>query len=180
MKWHLHVTVQPHWSWTLSDVASALQRDVERHGIKPVVITNHFRDSTRLPYRELIPTKHAEGDEADASRQIFHMGVLLNNAGWRVKRLKIEGSPLDTSVARRALYFETHLKNPLTILPAPMSTNANGDKFYTVRRKYATDLDDEIMSWHDSGIAESCYSRPIVEAAILDTNPAMDADWINQ
>ncbi len=36
MRWHLHVTVKPHWSWTLSDVASALRRDIERHGMHPV------------------------------------------------------------------------------------------------------------------------------------------------
>lgn len=175
MKWHLHITVKPHWSWVLTDVASALQRDVERHGVHPVVITNHFHDSTRPPYRELIPSMHLDAPtESDASREIFKLGVLLNNAGWRVKRLKIEGNPEHDAVRHRALYFETHLKNP-PFLPAPRSTNARGDVFYTIRRQYMSDIHDFIEQ------AIPAYTDDYhVEAAVLDTNPAMDNDWINQ
>lgn len=181
MNWHLHVTVQPHWSWTLSDVASALARDVERHGVKPVVITNHFRDPLRQPYKELIPTQHFEGDEATATRRIFNLGVLLNNAGWRVRRLKIEGDPRDPDVARRAIYFETHLKNPQHVGPlaAPRSTNARGDTFFTIRRSLACHIYEEIERWNDV-YRYGLDPRPHVEAAVLDTNPALDADWINE
>jgi len=175
MRWHLHVTVQPHWSWTLTDVASALARDVERHDVHPVVITNHFRDPARPPYREMIPTAHHEGDEASAARRIFSLGVLLNNAGWRVKRLKIEGDPTNEDVARRALYFETHIKCQQA--PAPLSTNARGDRIFTVRRQYITDVDDEIAHWRDMCVVDP-FIQYKVEAAVLDTNPGMDEEWL--
>ncbi len=175
MKWHLHVTVQPHWSWTLSDVTSALKRDIERHEMKPLVITNHFRDPARPSYKELIPSKVVEADdEATASRMIFHMGVLLNNAGWRVKRLKIEGDARSPSVQRRAMYFECHLKNPQIPLEAPKSTSAKDNVFYTVRRDTLLDVQLAIAFWSDVD------TYPEIEAAVLDTNPALDADWINQ
>lgn len=178
--WHLHVTVKPHWSWSLTDVASALQRDIERHDIKPVVITNHFHDGSRSSYRELIPTKHVKGTEADASREIFRMGILLNNAGWRVKRLKIEGRASQVTIGR-ALYCEVHIKN--SILPssaAPCSTNVKGDHIHTIRRATAEDVEMELYHWRDTynGVFADIPIR--IEAAVLDTNPDMDKEWINQ
>lgn len=169
--WHLHVTVRPHWSWTLTDVASALRRDIERHGIRPVVVTNHFRDG-RPSYKELIPTLHVEGDEAHASREIFRMGVLLNNAGWRVKRLKIEGDARMIPYGR-ALYYEAHIKSYVP-MKLPFSTNAKGESIYTARHADLLDLHmmlDELLQPTD-------LRR--IEATVLDTNPAMDHDWINQ
>ncbi len=182
--WHLHVTVQPHWSWSLKDVSSALQRDIDRHGIRPLVVTNHFRDG-RQSYRELIPTKHVRGTEAEASREIFKMGILLNNAGWRVKRLKIEGDPSHIREGR-ALYYETHFKIPVGENHAtymgrvlPMSTNVKNDIICTLRRnvlldvQLATDQFFEYRNMRDT-------VKPRIEAAVLDTAPELDHDWINQ
>jgi len=183
--WHLHITVQPHWSWNVKDVASALQREIERFGAKPVVITNVFRDERRN-YKELIPTKHVRGTEAEASREIFQMGVLLNNAGWRVRRLKIEGDPAHIKEGR-ALYYESHLKNPaLGVraslgLRAPTSTNAKGDHIVTVRRPTYESVVETMVGWRDAGLVDADTVRDArIEAAVLDTNPALDADWINE
>ncbi len=167
--WHLHVTVQPHWSWSLKDVSSALQRDIDRHGIRPIVVTNVFHADPARNYKELIPTKNFKGTEAEASREIFKMGILLNNAGWRVKRLKIEGNP---SIIRegRALYYETHLKD-VAHDKFPISTNAKGQRIATYRRATL----DEVRLVADG------YPPPTrIEAAVLDTAPELDHDWINQ
>jgi hypothetical protein len=176
--WHLHVTVLPHWSWSLSDVASALRRDVERHGVRPIVVTNHFRDPARSPYKELIPTKHFRGSEADASREIFRMGVLLNNAGWRVKRLKIEGDARSMRIPEgRALYYEAHVKNPSVDLGFPRSTNAKGDVIQTIRKHVMRDVRDSALNaYADRGVCPLLR----IEAAVLDTNPQLDEEWINE
>lgn len=179
--WHLHVTVQPHWSWSLTDVASALQRDIERHDIKPVVVTNHFHNTPERSYRELIPTKNFKGTEAGASREIFRMGILLNNAGWRVKRLKIEGNPANIREGR-ALYYECHLKNTgLSPLAAPCSTNVKGDHIHTVRRETILDVEDVVYRLLiDMGHPHLPLPPLRIEAAVLDTNPDLDKEWINQ
>lgn len=157
-RWHLHVTVRPHWSWSLRDVAGALEREIERHDIKPVVVTNHLRDGRS--YRELIPTKHFEGSEADASRELFMMGMLLNNAGWRVRRLKIEG---DARIVPngRALYYEAHVKSPRVDVPLPRSTNARGENIYTVRRdRRLRVVTDVCNAFVDVLPRNRCASRP--------------------
>jgi hypothetical protein len=179
--WHLHITVKPHWNWTFVDVTEALKRDVERHSVKPLVITNHFHDGVRESYKELIPSKTVEGDEASASREIFRLGVLLNNAGWRIQRLKIEGDPREeSSVASRALYFETHLKNaPLPLRAAPISTTAKGNTFHTVRAPRLTDILTRLWSWEDEWPHMKGFKCEM-EACVLDTNPQLDDEWMNQ
>lgn len=171
--WHLHVTVRPHWSWTLKDVASALQRDVERHGVRPIVVTNHFRTPGRPPYKELIPTKHFRGTETDASREIFKIGVLLNNSGWRVRRLKIEGDAR-TVPHGRALYYEAHVRDRAASGHLPWSVNAKGEVIYTARRTYLFDLNNLL----DRTIPITAARR--IEAAVLDTRPELDEEWINE
>jgi hypothetical protein len=179
MKWHLHITVKPHWNWTFVDVHEALKRDVERHGVKPLVITNHPRGGLQ-PYKELIPSKEVEGDEASASREIFRLGVLLNNAGWRITRLKIEGDPREGSVRNRALYFETHLKNaPLPLKLAPISTTAKGNTFHTLRAPRYTDIYLQMIRWQDEWPYMKDFKYEI-EACVLDTNPDLDKEWISQ
>lgn len=177
--WHLHVTVLPHWSWTLTDVASALRRDVERHGVRPIVITNHFRNANRAPYKELIPTKHFRGSEADASREIFRMGVLLNNAGWRVKRLKIEGDPSKIREGR-PLYYEAHVKVPggAPLPDLPYSTNAKGEHICTARFTNYTETWNRVVFAHMHMKLDTLPIR--IEAAVLDTNPQLDEEWINE
>lgn len=172
--WHLHVTVKPPKEWRLVDVQRALEQDITRIGMKPIVVTNHFRDG-RAPYKELIPTKHVRGSEADAAREIFHMGVQLNNSGWRVKRLKIEGDASKASVANRAIYYETHLKSltpdsPLVVKERlPLSTNAKGDRIYTMRRYVLAQIQIALLGMD--------YRT---EAAVLDTAPELDSEWMNQ
>ncbi len=174
--WHLHVTVEPHENWGHADVAEALRRDVERHGVRPLVITNWLCRGERS-YRELIPTKHHEGDEASASREIFHLGVMLNNAGWRVRRLKIEGEPTPDN-ARRAIYFETHLRDaPLPKTAAPYSTSLKHG-YHTIRRSTYEAVRDCAM---DLMITAGRMSLPLeIEAVVMDTAPEMDDEWINQ
>lgn len=183
MKWHLHVTVQPHWSWTLSDVASALRRDIERHEMRPLVITNHFPHAPERSYRELIPSKEIEApDESDASRMIFHMGVLLNNAGWRVRRLKIEGDARHEPVRQRAMYYECHVR----ILPehVPLAREMGLAISTTERSTFATSRHDVYglveQRVRDLRCAMTDPPRTEIEAAVLDTNPALDSDWITQ
>jgi hypothetical protein len=180
MNWHLHVTVEPHPSWSYVDVVDALRRDVERHQIRPLVIRNHFRDN-RPSYRELIPTKHHDGDEASASREIFHMGVLLNNAGWRVRRLKVEGNPGEGSNERRALYHECHVKVPIgTNTRLPISTTAK-NTFATIRRHAIDDVYCEVTDLaHDVYAATQQPVKIEIEAIVLDTAPEMDEEWISQ
>ena len=180
MRWHLHVTVTPHKSWSSVDVTRALEVDIRRHGIKPLVITNHLWSpppGCADSYRELIPTKEIDTeDEAEAAREIFKMGVLMNNSGWRVQRLKIEGDPRDARVAARALYFETHLKNaPLPLRCAPLSTTAK-NTFHTLRRRTR----DELLLAVNNITAMYGPIPFEVEAAVLDTNPALDDAWLNQ
>lgn len=171
--WHLHVTVQPHWTWTLRDVTDALRRDIERHDIKPVVITNHFRDPARKPYRELIPTRHFQGSETDASREIFRMGVLLNNAGWRVRRLKIEGDPRVVTPGR-ALYYECHLRNlPSLDISLPRSTTPRST-FHTARRQSMISLREFVLP----NIPSEIHDDVRYEVCVHDTAPELDADWI--
>lgn len=179
MHFHLHITVQPHWSWTHADLADALTQDVARHGVKPLVITNHFRDG-RKPYKELIPSKVYEADsESDASREIFRLGVLLNNSGWRVKRLKIEGDPRHPAIAARALYYETHLKNVLATPDLPRSSTAKGNVFHTVRWS-TRQMQDVGLPSVLRDVLPCLRGPPEIEAAVLDTNPQLDHDWINQ
>jgi hypothetical protein len=171
--WHLHVTVKPHWTWTLRDVTEALRRDIERYDIKPVVITNHFRDPARKPYRELIPTKHFQGSETEAHREIFHMGVLLNNAGWRVKRLKIEGDPRVVTPGR-AIYYECHLRNVQWIDHLlPKSTTARST-FHTGRRQSTIALRELVLPLLPRELHDDIH----YEACVYDTAPELDADWI--
>lgn len=170
--WHLHVTVTPPPTWSFADVQTALMIDLTRANMRPVVVTNHYRDPARPPYKELIPTKHHKGTEASATRELFQMGVLLNNAGWRVRRLKIEGDPR-TVRPGRALYYETHIKPSIpTRLDLPLSVNVRGERIYTLRRG-TIGLVNSVML----GIGITC---PRVEAAILDTAPEMDDAWINE
>lgn len=170
--WHLHVTVQPHWSWTLTDVASALQRDIERHGVKPVVVTNHFRDGRS--YKELIPTKHVVGTESEAARTLFNLGILLNNAGWRVRRLKIEGDARRVPPGR-ALYYEAHVKASRITHVLPRSTNAKGEDIFTVRDVDLMTVRQTLNGWWPDGAISHR-----IEAAVLDTRPEMDEEWINE
>lgn len=177
MHFHLHITVAPHRSWTHADLAEALACDVARYNFRPLVITNHFRDGRR-PYKELIPTRVVDvACESDASREIFKMGTLLNNSGWRVKRLKIEGDPRHPAIANRAIYFETHLKNwsletvdHPSIGPLPRSTTAKGNVFHTMRRANYAHIQTALLGLPDYEL----------EAAVLDTAPQLDHEWINQ
>jgi hypothetical protein len=177
--WHLHLTVVPHWSWNLRDVSSALKREIERYQVRPVVVTNVFHDDPSRNYKELIPTKHFRGTEAEASREIFQLGLLLNNAGWRVRRMKIEGDPSRLPVGR-ALYHEVHLKNPSLGIVMPTSINAAGDRIITIRRPTADDIHNFISDMVDRMLLYGHPLPPRIEATVLDTNPELDHDWINQ
>lgn len=178
MNWHLHVTVSPHKNWTHANVVEALSCDLVRLHARPLVITNHFHIDPTRNYKELIPTKHFEGDEAAASREIFHMGVVLNNSGWRVRRLKIEGDARDANNHRRAIYFETHIKNASILLPFPCSSSLKGNVFHTVRCGTTSAIRDRVLNAY----ADTSDVCPLLEmeAAVLDTAPELDHDWINQ
>lgn len=177
--WHLHVTVKPPHQWSFTDITRALECDMVRMGARPVVVTNHFAPRhNRPPYKELIPTKHFKGSESNASREIFKMGVLLNNSGWRVKRLKIEGDARSMRIPEgRALYYETHIKGA-PIDGAPRSTNAKGQAILTVRRGTLRDVRDACLNL----FADTGHECPVlrIEAIVLDTAPELDHDWINQ
>lgn len=177
-RWHLHVTVRPQRSWSHADVVAALTQDIERYGIKPVVVTNHMRDGTS--YRELIPTKHWVGDEASASRELFRMGVLLNNSGWRVRRLKIEGDATRV-LAGRALYYEAHVKDPpCPDDRVPRSTNSRGQSIYTVRHPAMGAVYEGALRLYGLDPYDD-HAPPIkIEAAVLDTRPELDDEWMGQ
>lgn len=193
MNWHLHVTVSPNRNWHIADISSALAVDIRTHNIKPVVLTNVF-DDHRRNYKELIPTKHFSGSEAEATRELFHMGVLLNNSGWRVRRLKIEGDPShrlqQTSVEggalvrQRAIYYECHVKiSPGLVLVArnlhmAISTTAK-NTFATVRHPtmgYVYSKASELIAtaFQYDGLVRHME----IEAAVLDTAPELDDDWL--
>ncbi len=183
--WHLHVTVAPHKSWNRVDFTRALVHDAQKHSFRPVVVTNvipaqpaHGRPERF--YRELIPTRHVRGTEAEATREIFQMGVLLNNAGWRVRRLKIEGSASRVP-AGRALYYETHLKN-LNPLPkfVPMSTNQRGDMIHTLRKHTMDDMEIALDSVFVDFIGNLDQRPTKIEACVLDTAPELDDEWMGR
>lgn len=195
-QWHLHVTVKPHANWTLHDVASALERDVIHHGMKPVVITNHFRDPRRMPYKEIIPTKHFSGTEAEATRELFNMGVTLNNRGWRVKRLKIEGNPelpevcelpksgAAYAIRQRALYYETHIKIDDWEVPMAVKHGFAISSTGNTARMIATYRHPALGNVYEHGVhLMGAFDRDEVvhvEAAVLDTAPELDEEWLRQ
>lgn len=169
--WHLHATVVPHWSWSLTDTAGALQRDIAQLGSKLVHVVNLLRDGGKRP--ELIPTQHYEGTEMEAVRQLFEFSHILQNKGWQVQRLKIEGDPRHVP-HERALYFEAHRK----ILPheissyigRPISVTKNST-MVTLRRKELPHLIDLLVSMS--------LAATEVEICTLDTNEESDAGWIS-
>ncbi len=178
--WHLHVTVKPPREWGFADISRALECDMVRLGMRPVVVTNVFVKTPERNYKELIPTKHVRGSEAEASREIFRMGTLLNNAGWRVKRLKIEGDARKV-ISGRALYYEAHVKNPShPDARVPRSTNAKGDEIYTIRHHAMGHVYEHALRLQGHNDPWRAPINVRIEAAVLDTAPELDHDWINQ
>lgn len=191
-EWHLHVTVEPHWTWTYVDVQKALQREIERSGMKIVVATNYTTvrtlDKTIVNKRkELIHTKHHAGDEASANREIFKMGVVLNNAGWRVRRLKVEGDPRSPDVARRAMYFEAHLKiderhvHVAQGMGFGISSTLKTPHYATIRSRTHDDVSLLFLDFVQEccrRTGEPCAPALQIEAITFDSNTAMDEDWL--
>lgn len=177
--WHLHITVKPPREWGFADISRALECDIARLKIKPVVVTNHFRDA-RPPYKELIPTKHFKGSEAEATRELFRLGTLLNNSGWRIRRLKIEGDARVVTPGR-ALYYEAHVKNPShPDARVPRSTNAKGDDIYTLRHPAMGNVYENALRLHGYNDPWRAPINVRIEACVLDTAPERDNEWMNQ
>jgi hypothetical protein len=175
--WHLHVTVEPAPAWARADVAKALLYDAKKHDFESVVVTNVIPRDPRTgrperTYRELIPTRHLRGTEAEASAEIFRMGVALNNAGWIVRRLKIEGDAR-LVYPGRALYYETHMKNPPRATNLPISRNSRGDVIHTLRRSNKDDIKLALFN-----IFGDDAEYPRMEACVLDTAPELDDEWM--
>lgn len=178
--WHLHVTVRPHRTWGITDLARAIEKDMEHLNAKLVRVTNVVPRGYN--YTELIPTRHVKGTEAAATESLFRMTHLLSNSGWQIKRMKIEGHP--ASVAQgRALYYEAHAKiQPEHVslahtlhLPISMSK----DKIIaTLRYPDPLRINDMWNIMHDKGMT---LGQPLrIEAAVLDTNPDLDREWMMQ
>jgi hypothetical protein len=102
------VTIRPPRAWTFVDVTEALKRDIERLGAHPVVQT--WVGVGTGGRRELLAVRLVDGCEASAGRWIFQMGVLLNNGGWRVRRLRIDAPLYAEAASRRALYLESRVQ----------------------------------------------------------------------
>lgn len=180
--WHLHVTVRPHLRWSLTDTAKAIEQDIIGEGIRLVHVTNVFREPRRN-YVEMIPTQHLKGaSEGEATFKLFMMARLLSNRGWRITRLKLEGGA-PRVVRGRALYYEAHAKiqpeheTLAHSLRLPLSRTK--DKMIaTIRNTYPEDVDQTWNYMHYLGMTLGQPMR--IEAAVLDTAPELDNEWINQ
>lgn len=169
--WHLHATVTPHWSWNLSDTASALSNDIKQLGAKLVHVVNILRDGSKRP--ELIPTQHYEGTEMQAVSQLFKLGHILENKGWQVQRLKIEGDLRHVDIGR-VIYWESHCRITPEEVPffngrAVSITKKN--TLVTIRRR---ELPHLMETLHSLSLAVTN-----VGACVLDTNEESDAGWIS-
>lgn len=105
MTHRLRITVTPPRAWTCANMSDAIRRDVERLGAHPEVSTLRIGTGFHTR-RELNAVKIVDGDEARAGRWLFRMGVVLNNGGWRVARMRIDVEG-DTP---RALYHEARVQ----------------------------------------------------------------------
>jgi hypothetical protein len=184
MKYRLRVNVEPHRSWVLSDTASALHHDIDRLDAAPVV-------SILVPCcgvspigknrRELVVLKYLDGDDADASRQIFHMGVLLNNSGWRVQRLRVDGDALDAYTAKRAIYSEICIaiseQNAPYARDIGFAISVSNKQIYATSR--AQSITDLLLARANLLLRETGEDKPLVVSAIvIDTYPELDKDWM--
>lgn len=175
--WHLHVTVSPHRTWTHAHLVDALRIDIiEQPDTKLVRVSNMFHDA-RPSYVELIPTMNHKGTEAEATYALFKMAHFLSNKGWRVRRMKIEGDAYKVPVGR-ALYYETHITAKLDFEPLikrlrlPLSVTGSGKRIVTLRHPAMGEIYRRAL--------EINRAPTIVEAAVLDTNPDLDKEWLAQ
>jgi hypothetical protein len=102
------------------------------------------------------------------------MGVLLNNAGWRVKRLKIEGDARAVTPGR-AVYYECHLRNLPGDIPLARSTTPRST-FHTCRCPSYIELMGELRIH----LPEEVCRDARIEACTFDTAPELDTDWIRE
>ena len=161
--WHLHVTV-------LESDTTVLEGLIRRHGGKVVRITNVMSDSSRN-YDEIIPTCFFRGSESHATMRLFQVACELEQRGFEIARLKIEGDARAVPTGR-ALYYEAHLKNldEWRAGRLPLSINARDEKIWTVRHgDWMT-----VRNLCDKLRVESAR----VEACVLDTAPELDDEWL--
>lgn len=175
--WHLHVTVGSvlrNEFWSGSEYQ---QLELIRVlGYKDVCVRNLMPDGS--DYNEIIPTINYVGSEAKATAKLFEMGAELLRVGFTIKRLKIEGDPMQVA-AGRALYFEAHIKGFGKIdWRLPTSVNLKGEKIRTLRKKTLLDMQLQFDQWWDTTNGELDVRKHRIEACVLDTAPELDNAWM--